>query len=256
MLVLSQFAGAARELDQALLVNPHEIDAVSGAIKRALEMPLEERRERHAPMLAHLQANDITKWAEDYLTNLADARSARRLLNSLRTLFGSPQAREPIANSVTRFVLAATPSRGPSRASKSAPSVAGTANGDVRPRFAHQSARALLPPSSMISLVISSCRSWRERATSSSSIFATLLLAAVIARIRASFSAANDRVSASHSSANTYSSASRTSSVCGAIEMIGVRAARARRKAGEIERRERAVDHLDLACATASRGPR
>ena len=96
VLVLSQFAGAARELEQALLVNPHEIDAVAGAIKRALEMPLEERRERHAPMLAHLQANDITKWAEDYLTNLADARSARRLINSLRMLFGSPQAREPI----------------------------------------------------------------------------------------------------------------------------------------------------------------
>ncbi len=97
VLVLSQFAGAARELEQALIVNPHEIDAVAGAIKRALEMPLEERRERHAPMLAHLQANDITKWAEDYLTDLADARSARRLLNSLRTLFGAPQAREPMA---------------------------------------------------------------------------------------------------------------------------------------------------------------
>jgi trehalose 6-phosphate synthase len=97
VLVLSQFAGAARELDQALLINPHEIDAVAAAIKRALEMPLEERRERHAPMLEHLKSHDITQWAEDYLTNLADERSARRLLNSLRTFFGTQQGREPMA---------------------------------------------------------------------------------------------------------------------------------------------------------------
>ena len=51
VLVLSQFAGAAKELDGALLVNPHETDAVAAALKRALEMPLEERRERHAPMM-------------------------------------------------------------------------------------------------------------------------------------------------------------------------------------------------------------
>ena len=54
VLVLSQFAGAAKELDGALIVNPHETDAVAAALKRALEMPLEERRERHAPMLEHL----------------------------------------------------------------------------------------------------------------------------------------------------------------------------------------------------------
>ena len=52
VLVLSQFAGAAKELDRALIVNPHETDAVAAALKRALEMPLDERRERHAPMLA------------------------------------------------------------------------------------------------------------------------------------------------------------------------------------------------------------
>ena len=87
VLVLSEFAGAARELEQALIVNPHETDAVASALKRALEMPVDERRERHAPMLAHLQANDITKWAEDYLSaprrrppDPAPARQPARLL--------------------------------------------------------------------------------------------------------------------------------------------------------------------------------
>ncbi len=98
VLVLSEFAGAARELDRALIVNPHETDAVAGALKRALEMPLAERRERHAPMIAYLEIHDIAKWAEDYLSVLAEGRSSRRLLNSLRTFFGaSSQGREPIA---------------------------------------------------------------------------------------------------------------------------------------------------------------
>ena len=99
----------------------------------------------------------------------------------------------------------------------------------------------------MISLVISSCRSWRERPTSSSSILATLLLAAVIARMRASFSAASDSVSASQSSANTYSWASSASRTCGGSETIGGDGVQGAREAGEIERRERPVDDLDLA---------
>jgi trehalose 6-phosphate synthase len=52
VLVLSESAGAAKELDRALIVNPHET-------KRALEMPSAERCERHGPMLAHLLENDI-----------------------------------------------------------------------------------------------------------------------------------------------------------------------------------------------------
>jgi len=97
VLILSEFAGAARELDHALIVNPHETDAVAAALKTALEMPLEERRERHAPMLARLQTDDIAKWAEDYLSALAEGRQTRRLLDSLRVFFGTQQGREPMA---------------------------------------------------------------------------------------------------------------------------------------------------------------
>ena len=46
VLVLSEFAGAAEQLQAALLVNPHDIAATADAIYRALSMPLEERRER------------------------------------------------------------------------------------------------------------------------------------------------------------------------------------------------------------------
>ena len=89
VLMLSQFAGAAKELDRALIVNPHETDAVAAALKRALAMPLEERRERHAPMIAHLLKNDIKKWAKTYLSELGEP-PPRGLLGGIRSLFKPP----------------------------------------------------------------------------------------------------------------------------------------------------------------------
>jgi hypothetical protein len=70
--VLSQFAGAAAELTGALIVNPHECDATAAALKRALGMPLFERRARHGPMLDRLLVHNIDRWAEDYLAVLAE----------------------------------------------------------------------------------------------------------------------------------------------------------------------------------------
>ena len=97
VLVLSQFAGAAKELDRALIVNPHETDALAAALKRALEMPLVERRERHAPMLHHLMENDVRKWAEDYLATLVEGPPTRRLLEGIRALFGVSSENGPLA---------------------------------------------------------------------------------------------------------------------------------------------------------------
>ncbi len=84
VLVLSQFAGAAAELTGALIVNPHESDAVAAALKRALAMPLIERRERHGPMLEHLLIHNIERWAEDYLAALAETRQRPSLMSDLR----------------------------------------------------------------------------------------------------------------------------------------------------------------------------
>ena len=88
MLVLSQFAGAANELDRALIVNPHEIDGVAAALKRALEMPLPERRERHATTLERLMDWDIENWAESYLAALVETQSGRGILDHIRSFFG------------------------------------------------------------------------------------------------------------------------------------------------------------------------
>ena len=74
VLVLSRFAGAAHECKEALLVNPYDTEAVAGAIDRALAMPLEERRERHKALYETLVRNDISHWAERFLTALTRPR--------------------------------------------------------------------------------------------------------------------------------------------------------------------------------------
>ncbi|MBL8669129.1 MAG: alpha,alpha-trehalose-phosphate synthase (UDP-forming) [Alphaproteobacteria bacterium] len=73
-LVLSRFAGAARELDAALLVNPVDVERVADALHAALAMPAEERKARWARMMAVLRARDVAFWRESYLAALAHAR--------------------------------------------------------------------------------------------------------------------------------------------------------------------------------------
>jgi trehalose 6-phosphate synthase len=69
-LVLSNMAGAARELTDALLVNPYDGQAVAAALRDALELPVAERRERHAKMLAALRRNTIRPWHESFVATL------------------------------------------------------------------------------------------------------------------------------------------------------------------------------------------
>ena len=73
VLVLSTFAGAARELDGALLVNPYDLDGVADAIAKAARMRPGERRERWQSMMERLRSHDITRWRKDYLAALASA---------------------------------------------------------------------------------------------------------------------------------------------------------------------------------------
>jgi trehalose 6-phosphate synthase len=74
VLVLSSFAGAARELDAALQINPHDIDGMARQISAALRMSLEERRERFQSMVHKLKAASVQSWFADFLHTLADVR--------------------------------------------------------------------------------------------------------------------------------------------------------------------------------------
>ncbi len=62
VLVLSKFAGAAEQLNQAVLVNPYSAEEVADAIRLALNMPIEERRERWRAMMDNIEAEDVIWW--------------------------------------------------------------------------------------------------------------------------------------------------------------------------------------------------
>jgi len=73
VLVLSRFAGAARELDAALIVNPFDHDRVADAIARGLEMPLDERKDRWRTMREVLRKNNLAKWRDNFINALQNA---------------------------------------------------------------------------------------------------------------------------------------------------------------------------------------
>ncbi|HEY2530183.1 MAG TPA: trehalose-6-phosphate synthase [Xanthobacteraceae bacterium] len=74
VLVLSSFAGAAKQLDAALLVNPHDIDGMARQIAAALTMKLEDRRERWQNMMTKLRRSSVQAWFADFLHTLCELR--------------------------------------------------------------------------------------------------------------------------------------------------------------------------------------
>ena len=71
VLVLSEFAGAAAQLDAALIVNPYDVDGMARAMVTGLTMSAEERRERWQSMMAVLQDSDIASWYSSFVATLA-----------------------------------------------------------------------------------------------------------------------------------------------------------------------------------------
>jgi trehalose 6-phosphate synthase len=70
VLILSDFAGASRELTDAIVVNPFNEDEVAEAIRQAVEMPEEERRKRMQKLRAVVEENNIYRWAGKILSAL------------------------------------------------------------------------------------------------------------------------------------------------------------------------------------------
>jgi trehalose 6-phosphate synthase len=71
VLILSRFAGAALQLDGAILVNPFSSDDVADAISKAIDMPLEERKERWAILHRSVKKENVTRWTENFTRDLA-----------------------------------------------------------------------------------------------------------------------------------------------------------------------------------------
>jgi trehalose 6-phosphate synthase len=68
VLILSQFTGAARELNEALLINPYAADEFAQTIQRAIEMPPEEMSQRMKKLREIVRERNIYRWADRILT--------------------------------------------------------------------------------------------------------------------------------------------------------------------------------------------
>jgi len=76
VLVLSEFAGAAAELTEAVRVNPYDVGAAAAAYHRALTMPAEEQSRRMRSLRRRVLVHDARAWAESFLAALRDAAPA------------------------------------------------------------------------------------------------------------------------------------------------------------------------------------
>jgi trehalose 6-phosphate synthase/phosphatase len=77
VLVLSEFAGAAAEMGEALLINPYDEERTASSVERALRLDEGERRLRMKALHGRVLRNDVFRWGERFLTSLQEAVSAR-----------------------------------------------------------------------------------------------------------------------------------------------------------------------------------
>jgi len=70
VVVLSEFAGAAQDLPEALIINPYDIEAIKSALLTALSLPVAERRSRMSSMRDNVRHHDVHRWAQHFLERL------------------------------------------------------------------------------------------------------------------------------------------------------------------------------------------
>jgi trehalose 6-phosphate synthase len=80
VLILSRFAGAARQLNQALLVNPNSPEEIADALRRAIDMEKPERIRRWSALFDNVQREDVTAWRDAFVGALAGTRQRRAVL--------------------------------------------------------------------------------------------------------------------------------------------------------------------------------
>jgi trehalose-6-phosphate synthase len=97
VLLLSTFAGASRELTEALIVNPYDARSMVGAIEQALVMPEGEQRERMRLMREIVRLRNVYRWAGQMLLDAADLRKRKRIIQIMSRQRDEPSALWPAA---------------------------------------------------------------------------------------------------------------------------------------------------------------
>ncbi len=79
VLILSELAGASKELHEALLVNPNDLDAIAEAICEAIEMPFDEQVRRNTVMMQRLQRYTVHRWASEFIKSLEGVKEIQEV---------------------------------------------------------------------------------------------------------------------------------------------------------------------------------
>ncbi len=99
VLILSEFAGAAHELPDALIINPYDIDGFADTIRTAMDLEPDERRARMRRMRRAVEEHNVFRWAADLLTQLAATDPGTALAQTPPTAAppptGAPAPMEP-----------------------------------------------------------------------------------------------------------------------------------------------------------------
>ncbi len=77
VLILSEMAGSAQEMNEALIINPNNFDQISEAIYQAINMPVEEQKRRNAILQKRLKRYNVEKWATDFMKALEKSHDSR-----------------------------------------------------------------------------------------------------------------------------------------------------------------------------------
>jgi trehalose 6-phosphate synthase len=83
VLVLSTFAGASRELSEALIVNPYDVRSMGDAVEEALIMSEAEQRERMRLMREIVRLRNVYRWAGQMLLDAAELRNRKRIVRMM-----------------------------------------------------------------------------------------------------------------------------------------------------------------------------
>lgn len=81
VLILSEMAGAAKELGEAIIINPFYVEEIANAMKVALEMPKLEQISRNQSMQTRLERYHVVRWAEDFIGTLISFRNEKKKMS-------------------------------------------------------------------------------------------------------------------------------------------------------------------------------
>ena len=75
VLILSEMAGSANEMNESLLINPNNFEQISETLYKALNMPVEEQQARNFQLQKRLERYNVEKWANDFMNSLRDQKA-------------------------------------------------------------------------------------------------------------------------------------------------------------------------------------